>query len=398
LLPNIIIRHVIWELTKFFLISSFAFVALMMVVGVVRKASDEGIGPEVLIQLIPYILPESFMFAMPATCLLSVCVVFGRLAADNELIAIQSMGLHKSVIVLPALAIAFLLSLFAVWVNDVSFAWSHWGIERVVLQSTDKIIYGKLKNEGSIQGKDNRYSIEVQGVEGRKLIRPIITYYDDDNKFIKMIAEEAELYIQPELHKLGVVLYRGSGTREGIFHFKFDATQEFAIPLKSPEDIAKSSGNPSHLYLRQINGEIEKQARDLEQLKQSHSIRACSQMITGDLVGLTNMAWKKRNTELRDAKFRLDRLHLVPHRRWANGFSCFAFAMIGIPVALKLKTANYATTFGICFLPILFIYYPLFMFGLNGAKMGTLPPYGAWIGNLACVSIGLVLMYREFRR
>jgi lipopolysaccharide export system permease protein len=122
------------------------------------------------------------------------------------------------------------------------------------------------------------------------------------------------------------------------------------IPLKSPEEIAKETGNPSHLYLSQIDGEIKKQVKDLANVKRSHAVRACSQMITGDMVGLTNDDWQERNETLRLAEARLDRLHVVPHRRWANGFSCFAFAIIGIPVALKLKTANYATTFGICLL------------------------------------------------
>ena len=368
----------------------------MLIIGVVDEAHDQSLSPEILIQLIPYILPEALMFAMPATCLFSICVVFGRLSADNEMIAIQSMGLPKSVIVLPTLALAFLLSLFAVWVNDVSFAWGYWGIEKVVLDSSDKIMYGMLRNEGSI--RTDKFSIEVRGVEGRTLIEPIITFTDSNNNHIRLVAHHAELEAKPETHRIVLKMTRGSGSYEGKAEFVFDAEKTFEIPLKSAEEIAKATGDPSHLYLSQIDGEIKKQVLDLANLKRSHAVRACSQMITGDMVGLTNVDWLHRNDKLSKAEARLDRLHVVPHRRWANGFSCFAFAIIGIPVALKLKTANYATTFGICFLPILFVYYPLFMFGLNGAKMGTLPPYGAWLGNVACIAFGSVLMYREFKR
>jgi len=378
------------------MISSFAFVGLMLIVGVVDEARDQNLGPDILIQLIPYIVPRALMYAMPATCLFSICVVFGRLAADNELIAIQSMGLHKSVVMTPALVIAFLLSLFAVWVNDVSYAWSYWGIQKVVLASSDKIMYGMLRNEGSI--RTEKFSIEVNGVEDRKLIEPVIMFTDSNNKSIRLVAHQAEIQTLPDTHRIALTLTRGSGSYEGKADYVFDAEETFEIPLKSPEEIAKEAGNPSHLYLSQINGEIEKQVADLANLKRSHAVRACSQMITGDMVGLTNGDWNKRNESLGDAEARLARLHVVPHRRWANGFSCFAFAIIGIPVALKLKTANYATTFGICFLPILFIYYPLFMFGLNGAKMGTLPPYGAWLGNVACIAIGSFLLYREVKR
>ena len=93
----------------------------MLLVGLAEEARDRGIGPEIVIQLIPYLVPKALMFAMPATCLFSVCVVFGKMAAENELVAIQSMGLSKSVIVFPVIILAFAVSLFAVWLNDMSF-------------------------------------------------------------------------------------------------------------------------------------------------------------------------------------------------------------------------------------------------------------------------------------
>lgn len=370
----------------------------MLIVFVAEEASDRGIGPEILIQLIPYFLPKALMFAMPATCLFSVCVVFGRLAAKNEITAIQSLGLNKSVIIAPALALAFLLSLFAVWINDISFAWSYWGIEQVVLESSDEIAYGMLRSDGTI--KTDKFSIEVDAVEDRTLIQPIITISNSNNERTRAVAQEAVLTSKPEAHSLEFTMKRGSVSHNGKSELDlvFDSEFTYLIELKSPAEIAELTGKPGHLYLSQIGSEIEKQIDELEQLERRHAIHACSQMITGDMVGLTNSDWNTRIEELEGAQERLHRLHVVPHRRWANGFSCFAFAMIGIPVALRLRTSNYATTFGICFLPILVVYYPLFMFGLNGAKMGTLPPYAAWMGDLVCVAIGGWLMYREFRR
>lgn len=365
----------------------------MLIVGVVDEATEHGLGPDILIQLVPYILPKALMFAMPATCLFSATVVFGRLAADNELIAIQTMGLHKSVVIAPAIFLAFILSLFAVWINDVSFAWSFWGIERVVLESSDKIVYGVLKNEGSF--KTPKFSIEVQGIEGRKLIHPVVTY-TNKKETRRVVAQDAELRTQPETHSLVFAMGKGYAKTDKA-SYNFDS-EEVPIQLKTPEEIELKTGNPSHLYLSQIKDEVITQSASLDVRKKENAIRACSQMITGNLIGLTNADWETRMEDQYAAQDRLKRLHVVPHRRWANGFSCLAFVIIGIPVALRLRTANYATAFGICFLPILFIYYPLFMLGVNGAKMGTLPPYGAWLGNLACLLIGGFLMYREFKR
>lgn len=367
----------------------------MVMIGVADEAADNGLGPDIVLRLVPYILPKAMMFAMPATSLFSICVVFGRLAADNELVALQSVGLRKSVVVVPALALAFLLSLGAVWVNDISFAWSYWGVERVVLESTDKIVYGMLENEGSFKTK--QFSIEVDDVQGRRLIRPVITINAGKGKRVRTSAAEAMLSIVPEMHALKLTLVDGVFEAEGNASMRFDDQFHMEIPLRTQKEISDQLGNPSHLYMSQIEGEWERQVRSLERMRSTQAIQTCSQLLVGDMLGLTTATWRSRLNDQVKAETRLGRLKLVPHRRWASGFSCLAFAVIGIPVAMRLRSANYATTFGMCFLPILIVYYPLFMFGLTGAKEGTLPPAAAWFANGACVLIGLWLLFRESR-
>ncbi len=381
---------------KVFAISSAGFVLLMLLIGLADEARDKNIGPDIVIQLIPYLIPKALMFAMPATCLFSVCVVFGRMAAENELTAIAAMGLPKSVVVMPAIILAFVLSLFAVWLNDISFAWSYWGVQRVVNTSMDKIIYGVLEQEGSFRTKD--FSIEVAGVNERELIQPTLTLNSSKNQGVRATAASATLEANPDRHSVLFTMYNGYVDAEGKASYRFDDYEQHEIALKSPDQVAKAFDEPGHLYLNQIGDAVKKQSEGIDQMTRDDAVVAATQWISGDMVGLTSAAWPKRTKELDDAVYRHHRLHVVPHRRWANGFSCLAFAVIGIPVAMKLKAGNFATTFGICFLPILFVYYPLFMVGLNGAKQMTLPAYGAWLGNVACLVIGGFLLIGELRK
>ncbi|MGB0761423.1 MAG: LptF/LptG family permease, partial [Rubripirellula sp.] len=94
---------------------------------------------------------------------------------------------------------------------------------------------------------------------------------------------------------------------------------------------------------------------------------------------------------------RLIRLQTEPWRRWAWGFSCLFFVFVGAPLAMIAKTSDYWSTFGLCFLPTLLAYYPLFIFGLEQAKDGNLPPYGVWMGNAIMVMIGTILITRVRR-
>ncbi|QEG23282.1 putative permease YjgP/YjgQ family protein [Mariniblastus fucicola] len=365
----------------------------MLLVGLAQKAREYGIGPDIVMQLIPFLVPEALMFAIPATSLFSVCVVFGRMAADNEVTALESLGLSKSMVVMPALLMAFGLSLGAVWLNDVAYAWSHFGIERVVLQSTDRIVYSVLQQEGSF--KNDQFSIEVGQVDGRTLIQPIVTVNSGAN--IRVAAASGSLTYDPDTHSLQFRMDHGSIDSDSNFRLVDGEHSSIDIPLRSPDDLAKDS-SPSHLYLSQITGAVVAQQRKLESLESQLTLEATAQWMTGDIVGLSHEGWAALNRKLDDARYRLARLKVVPHRRWANGFSCLAFAIIGVPVALRLRTGNYATTFGACFVPILLLYYPLFMFGLNGAKMGTLPAWSVWLGNVACALVGVLLLRHELRK
>jgi lipopolysaccharide export system permease protein len=71
--------------------------------------------------------------------------------------------------------------------------------------------------------------------------------------------------------------------------------------------------------------------------------------------------------------------------------------MVGVPVAIRLRTADLWTSFALCFLPILGVYYPLLAFGVGRAKAGDLPPYFVWMGNVILVAVGYWFLRRTVR-
>ena len=59
-----------------------------------------------------------------------------------------------------------------------------------------------------------------------------------------------------------------------------------------------------------------------------------------------------------------------------------------MPWAIRLRNSDYLTSFFVCFLPILVLYYPLLAYGLGQAKSGNLPPYSVWLGNVILAIAG----------
>jgi lipopolysaccharide export system permease protein len=66
-------------------------------------------------------------------------------------------------------------------------------------------------------------------------------------------------------------------------------------------------------------------------------------------------------------------------------------------MAIRMRNADMLTSFFLCFLPILLVYYPLLMYGLDRAKAGEINPYVVWLANAILLLWGLWLLRRVLR-
>jgi lipopolysaccharide export system permease protein len=347
-----------WEFTKIFIISACSFIPLILLLVVTREAQSEKINPLLAVQALPFLVPKALSYSLPPICLFTVCVVFGRMSAEHEVTAVQAMGINKSVLFFPVIVLAFLISLLSIWLNDIDASWGFHGTTKFVNASFETVILDGLRTNGEFERGNVR--IEVDDIDGVRLINPtIVKQHDlDPQKRVRIEAEDAVLVVKPMEGKIEIV-----ATDPVLVHDGFELSipgedvLEFAIPDNENDSRFE---NPDHLYMSQIRDHKIKQLERIRELEKSNANIAAQQLLTGDLLALTNVAWETRSQELEIANHRLSRLNLVTPRRWASGFACLAFAVIGIPVALKMKTVNYTSAFGMCFFPILIVYYPVF--------------------------------------
>lgn len=81
--------------------------------------------------------------------------------------------------------------------------------------------------------------------------------------------------------------------------------------------------------------------------------------------------------------------------RPALSFGCLFFVLVGCPVGIWFSRSDYLSAFITCFLPIVFLYYPLQLCSTNLAKDGKLQPTIAlWLANAAIGLIALGLFRR----
>jgi lipopolysaccharide export system permease protein len=397
-MPSRLTRHVIFEILKIFIVSLVALTMLILLIGVARELLRRGLGLVAIIQLLPYILPISLQFAFPATALFSVCCVYGRMAADGEVATVKASGISPLKLLQPAVVFAALLSPAAVYVSDLAVSWGRPGVNRVVLMSIEDIAYRVLHAHHSYTS-DHGFSIHVREVSGRRLIRPTVTVHNrGQHGPMKLSAQEGELSLDPETHMLLLRVVDSQVEGGKAFQSIVPGETEFRIPLSNAmkkKDVSKQS--PSQLPLRWISTERIRQDSRNHALVGQMAAHTGFSIMTSRPEEIAGPAGQQMEFALHLSKRRLVRLRTEPWRRWAWGFSCFCFVFVGAPLAMIAKTSDYWSTFGLCFLPTLILYYPLFIFGLEQAKDGLIPPYGVWMGNGVLVMIGMMLIMRVRR-
>src|SRR5689334_19665157 len=100
---------ILFELLKTFSVSLIVLTGLILLAGVISEAMKSGLGPLQILSIIPLLTPSMLPYTVPATTLFATCTVYGRLSADNEILALKAAGVHIGRVLFPGV----LLGLFA---------------------------------------------------------------------------------------------------------------------------------------------------------------------------------------------------------------------------------------------------------------------------------------------
>jgi lipopolysaccharide export system permease protein len=87
------------------------------------------------------------------------------------------------------------------------------------------------------------------------------------------------------------------------------------------------------------------------------------------------------------------------HLRPALAVGCLFFAVIGCPIGMWANRADYLSTFVTCFLPTVFVYYPVLFAGGGLARDGRVPmAVGVWAADVVIGLAAVALTFRLIRR
>src|SRR5713101_9946613 len=138
---GILHRMILWELVKVFALSLLGITGILLMAGIVAEASQQGLGPTQIIAIIPLLIPSTLPYTIPATTLFASCVVYGRLSADNELLAIRASGVNILKVVWPGIVLGLVVSCATMGLYYRVIPYTHLLLRTVFLKDVQELMY-----------------------------------------------------------------------------------------------------------------------------------------------------------------------------------------------------------------------------------------------------------------
>lgn len=331
---------------SFLIINAILFLGrLVPLLGVIL---DFGVGTGDFLRLCAYMLPKLMMFSIPMASMAAVIIAIGRMANDNEIMALKATGTGLLRLLPPVMTIALSTSLLTYFSAITLIPQGTIAMKTLFLQMAKEKIDKGIKPGQFSEGLSN-VVLYIDGIdpETRQWRGVYVSDMRHGDAPLTVIAKTGTLSAQPEEMLITLTLNNGTLHRasEDITQtIRFDRYQ-INLPIKAPTEIAGTSITEAGK-----NGLSQKQL--LEQAA-SHGPKSP--------IGLSML--------------------IEYHTRMALPVGGFILTVLGLPLAMLARPGRrpLGVPLGLlCFV----IYYVLFTAGRANAENGVLSAVdGIWLAD-----------------
>ena len=386
-------RYILLDLLRIFAFLLTVVTVLLVFVGVFQQVRESGLGPSEVLPILPYVVPSLLPFTIPATLLLTVCVVYGRIAGDNEMTAAKAAGINVLSLFGPAFFLGAVLSVCALLLTDQVIPWSVGNIQRIVTMAMENIFLERLRSQNHVTAAQQGLVITVMGVEGKKLIRPYIRYAPSQGEAVTAQAEEATIRFDLDRYEAILDLQRVDidipGERKA-WVLKHVIRFPLSPVIRRPK--------PRHQSIREIRKKAAAISQERIELQERHEIETAWALALGDFDRFLESDFIAYQTKLKHDRSEAAGLNTELHGRFALSCSCFFFVLVGCPFSVLKARRQFLTNFILCFFPIVILYYPTILLMMNLSKMGVVnPAWAMWIGNAGLFVAAWFILRRVLR-
>ena len=353
------------------LLFAVAVLSLVLVVGnIFRKLLpvlvNQDVPVEYIFTFIAYVLPFSLIFTIPWGLLTAILLVFGRLSADNELIALRSNGVSITRICWSLAAVAIVCTGICLWLN-VSVA----PAAQQKLRSS--ILDLATRNPMALFGSDQ----VIDQFAGRK----IYVGKKEGNMLENIIVFEMNEYSMPMrvTHARTGVLETDLPNQRILMHL-YDARYQ-QRDEKDPFDLRRVRDG-----INMVEGTLPISLEELYQKEKRQTSRSAMSLeqLMEQLQSGDQKVQSASRTEL--------------NKRFSFPISCLAFALIGVPLAITAHRRE--TSMGYLLGLVVAFFYFLFTILADTLRGNPAlrPELLVWFPNVLFLALGAWLFRRVARQ
>jgi lipopolysaccharide export system permease protein len=403
-------RLIFFELVKVFLMSLGTVTGLLVTALLFQTAGQMGLTFAQVVQAVPLFVPNVLPFTIPPTTLFAACVVYGRLAHDNEVVAIKAAGVHLFTILKPALLLGIITTAVTAGLYHTVIPLSQQLLYKQILDDPEELLYNMLRRDRCLRHPNMPWVIYVRDVQGKDLVDVVLKRrgkvkdektkqevffgYDFTARIhkarLRVDQAEGKLYLEPDRFVIYEKNTVGETSQTGAFQMDLPE----GLNGKDKVRISALTWDELPVRLAALREELEvvraqreenlRNARDTTDYRQRGAAEDAERAFKFKVDSLDRTI---RNTE---GEF---------YQRPALAVGCLVFALLGCPVGIWANRADYLSSFVICFLPAMFVYYPVHFAGQGLSRDGKVPLWlGYWMANIAVGAIAIVLGWRLLRR
>ncbi|MGB7160216.1 MAG: LptF/LptG family permease [Tepidisphaeraceae bacterium] len=250
--------YVFKDLLRIFLLTSGALAGIMSFGGLLRPLTEHGLDAAQVGKVLTYFMPAMLSYSLPIAALFATTVVYGRLAADNELTACRAAGISYLSISAPAMILGLTVAIVSLLFLCFIVPTFSLKVERVIYSNLAQLIANQIDRTRQIRHED--HTIYAQSAVAQPLDpkRPreqmvtlngvmIVAYEKDDSNKLRVpgefyLARSATVYIDrggKDDDEYAVLVDLDGGTMfprtfAGRIQAGVEAQQFGPVPIASP--------------------------------------------------------------------------------------------------------------------------------------------------------------------
>ncbi len=331
------------------LIMNQIFVLIWDIVG-------KGVKVETVLYILLLYLPSIITLTIPMGVLVASCMAFGRLAQDMEITALRATGINPLKLnILPAI-LGVILTFLMIWFNNHTLPESNHRLKNIMIDMAQTKPCFRIKALVTLKDFPG-YDMQVGSVDYKESKIYKVKLFEKETSR-EIFAKSGSFYT----NSARITLLLKDGEIHELFHgdrYRRLAFKEHYIYLPIDQGFVKRD--------REYRGERELSADGLRE-----RIREL----------------QKKDGIKKYNKRKVHSLLVEYHKKYSIPFACFAFILLGCPLAIRVKRGGAASGFGLAFLFFVF-YYICLVGGENLGDRGVIAPWlSMWFPNIVLLLIG----------